>query len=65
VQFGFQFEIIEGAAAADTGAQPSETAKAEALPAPPDGAAEAAPTPPDANGSSGGEVVRLDRFRKK
>jgi uncharacterized protein len=66
VQFGFQFEIIEGAATGDSGSQPSEkTAKPEALPAPPAGAGAAAPTPPDADGNSGGEVVRLDRFRKK
>jgi uncharacterized protein len=69
VQFGFQFEIIEGAAAGDSAAQLSEkTAKPEALPAQPADAAvatPAAPTPPDTNASSGGEVVRLDRFRKK
>ena len=75
VQFGFQFETIEAAAAGDSpaGAQPAEKpigsatkrpaaeTKPEALPAP------VAPAPPDAPGpdSGGGEVVRLDRFRKK
>jgi hypothetical protein len=73
VQFGFQFETIEGAASAeaDGGAQPAEkpapvTArsaaeenKPEALPALPE-----AETPVPDQGS-GGEVVRLDRFRKK
>ncbi len=76
VQFGFQFETVEAAAAGDAaGAQPAEKpigsatkrpaaeTKAEALPAP----APVAPAPPDAPGpdSGGGEVVRLDRFRKK
>ena len=75
VQFGFQFETIEAAAAGDlpAGPQPAEKpigsatkrpaaeTKPEALPAP------VAPAPPDAPGpdSGGGEVVRLDRFRKK
>ena len=73
VQFGFQFETIEGTASAeaDSGAQPAEkpasvTArsvaeenKPEALPALPE-----AETPVPDQGS-GGEVVRLDRFRKK
>jgi uncharacterized protein len=65
VQFGFQFEIIEGGAAEESGTKPSETAKAEALPAPPAAAAVVAPTPPNPGGGPGGEVVRLDRFRKK
>jgi hypothetical protein len=63
VQFGFQFETIEGAATAEVSAAASPADKAgkpEALPAP---AAKAAPPTPDAGG--GGEVVRLDRFRKK
>jgi hypothetical protein len=72
VQFGFQFETIEGAAAADASSGPqadkstptavrpaAEEKKAEALPAP----SEAEPTAPDQG--TGGEVVRLDRFRKK
>jgi uncharacterized protein len=73
VQFGFQFETIEGTAAADAGSnsqaveKPAPTAarptaeekKPEALVAPP----EAEPPVPDQG--SGGEVVRLDRFRKK
>jgi hypothetical protein len=73
VQFGFQFETIDGTASAeaDGGAQPAEkpapvTArsaadenKPEELPALPE-----AETPVPDQGS-GGEVVRLDRFRKK
>ena len=75
VQFGFQFETVEAAAAGDTtaAAQPAEKStgskqppgetKPEALPAP----SPAAPGAPNAPGSDsgGGEVVRLDRFRKK
>jgi uncharacterized protein len=73
VQFGFQFETIEGTASAeaDSGAQPAgkpappaarpvaEEKKPEALPALP-----GTETPVPDQGS-GGEVVRLDRFRKK
>jgi uncharacterized protein len=73
VQFGFQFETTEGTASAeeDSGAQPAgkpappaarpvaEEKKPEALPALPE-----AETPVPDQGS-GGEVVRLDRFRKK
>jgi hypothetical protein len=61
VQFGFQFETIEGAPSAEAsgGAPAAEEKKAEALPAPP----EIEPPVPDQG--SGGEVVRLDRFRKK
>jgi hypothetical protein len=73
VQFGFQFETIDGTASAeaDGGAQPAEkpapvTArsaaeenKPEELPALPE-----SETPVPDQGS-GGEVVRLDRFRKK
>jgi hypothetical protein len=73
VQFGFQFEIIEGDAAggapmlekptgaANRSADDDKAAKslpAQSLPAPP-----VAASPPAQNG--GGEVVRLDRFRKK
>jgi hypothetical protein len=75
VQFGFQFEVIEGAAAGDTGAAPQtaekppaaaggpggEQSKADSLPAPEPNAAPILPAPD----SGGGEVVRLDRFRKK
>ena len=74
VQFGFQFETVEAAAAGDAaGAQPAEKpigskrtaaeTKPEALPAP----SPVASALPDAPGpdSGGGEVVRLDRFRKK
>jgi uncharacterized protein len=77
VQFGFQFEVIEGAAAGDAAAAPqtaenapsavgrqgAEERKPEALPAT---APAANPTPvPPASDGGGGEVVRLDRFRKK
>jgi len=72
VQFGFQFETIEGVAAAGVAAgastterpapaaarPPVEESKPEALPAP--SSAEATP-----GTGTGGEVVRLDRFRKK
>ena len=72
VQFGFQFETVEAAAAGDahagpkaaeksTGAAtrlPDGESKPESLPAP----AAAAPAP---DTGAGGEVVRLDRFRKK
>jgi uncharacterized protein len=70
VQFGFQFEALDKQAAE----QPSTAAEAPAsrpaaveksdaaLPAP----AHVAPAEPAPNGKSGGgEVVRLDRFRKK
>jgi hypothetical protein len=75
VEFGFQFEVIEGGAAAETGTTPQtvenppaaigrpgeEQGKPESYPAP---AATAAQPPPVPDGG-GGEVVRLDRFRKK
>ena len=75
VQFGFQFETIEGTpAVADRNGTapitdkpksapsllPNETARPESLPSP-----EPAADPPPAAESGGGEVVRLDRFRKK
>jgi uncharacterized protein len=73
VQFGFQFETIEGAAAADVSGGPqaaeksapaagrpaAEEKKAEVLPA----SSEAEAPAPDHG--TGGEIVRLDRFRKK
>jgi uncharacterized protein len=80
VQFGFQFETLDAAAAADANAEPRDAGKAsapapqppaaqdapEALPASPAAAAAAASPAVSANESgSGGEVVRLDRFRKK
>ena len=72
VQFGFQFETVEAAAAGDTHAGPKVVEKStgaaarsadgeskpESLPAP----AAAAPAP---DTGAGGEVVRFDRFRKK
>jgi hypothetical protein len=69
VQFGFQFESLDKQAAE----QPSTAAEAPAprpaaveksdaaLPAP----AHSAPAEPAHNEKGGGEVVRLDRFRKK
>jgi len=66
VQFGFQFEVIEPAgAAAEAAPRPPEkpaadTGKSASLPAPP-APEPATPTAPE----GGGEVVRLDRFRKK
>ena len=73
VQFGFQFETVEaeaGGEGAATGAEadkppqmrivPPESAKPDALPA-----SAAAKPPEPASPSGGGEVVRLDRFRKK
>jgi uncharacterized protein len=77
VQFGFQFEALEADATADAPADTkapeipaatghraaprlaAEPPKPEALPAP----VAAKPAPSEGNG--GGEVVRLDRFRKK
>lgn len=77
VQFGFQFETIEGTPEPESGegssaAEKTEKSerpavaragiddmKPEALPAP----SEAAAAAPDQG--AGGEVVRLDRFRKK
>jgi hypothetical protein len=72
VQFGFQFEIAEAAPAGETETTgkenapekpapaplPAETKKAGALPAPPAAAEQQGP-------NRGGEVVSLDRFRKK
>jgi uncharacterized protein len=68
VQFGFQFETIEAVEAGDTGAKAAEKTTAEAakpqsLPAP---APAASGSGSDSGAAAaGGEVVRLDRFRKK
>jgi hypothetical protein len=78
VQFGFQFETIDGTTESEEAEAPTmaekiekieksspatravaEDKKPEALPAPSDAAAAAPDQGP------GGEVVRLDRFRKK
>ena len=73
VQFGFQFETIEGAASAEATGSPlagskptlpaahpaAEERQPDTLPAPSE-----AEAPPQDHGA-GGEVVRLDRFRKK
>lgn len=82
VQFGFQFELIDEAAAgeeaattageaeksATTATPQAPNAKPDALPSP----APVSPLAPPAAGAddaddadSGGQVVRLDRFRKK
>jgi hypothetical protein len=78
VQFGFQFETIDAGAAGEPGvtgkpaektAKPlsqvtPEPSKTEALSAQPSAKSTEPPSSgPDHNG--GGEVVRLDRFRKK
>jgi uncharacterized protein len=77
VQFGFQFELIdvttdeaaaaagEAASSATTAAPAAANAKRDALPSP----APVSPLPSPVAGAddadSGGQVVRLDRFRKK
>jgi hypothetical protein len=77
VQFGFQFETVEAGTASDRGADAkppqisvvpakelsAEPSNRDALPAP-SGAKPAEPSSPP-HGGMGGEVVRLDRFRKK
>jgi len=70
VQFGFQFETIEtGAAEAEAeprGAEKPDAPEARLPAAGTAGGALPAPAPASgANGDTGGEVVRLDRFRKK
>src|SRR5690349_19070397 len=68
VQFGLQFEPIDGAVASDAPATnlpaaPAALAVPAAAPAIPAAATEPAEEP--AKPSEGAEVVRLDRFRKK
>jgi hypothetical protein len=68
VQFGLQFEPIDGALASDAPATnlpaaPAALAVPAAAPAIPAAATEPAEEP--AKPSEGAEVVRLDRFRKK
>jgi len=71
VEFGFQFETIGAEAADKESAAPveavsSQPGKPEALPAPAGAKArEPASSPDGGTGGTGGEVVRLDRFRKK
>jgi hypothetical protein len=69
VQFGFQFETIEGAAIGDASAgAPAAEKPAPAVPATRSATEESTPeTPPPTapDAGTGGEVVRLDRFRKK
>jgi uncharacterized protein len=81
VQFGFQFEATEGETAArgepvktpDSATEKSPAPQRQSAPAgktdtipahKPQGAPEPPPTGTD-GGAGGGEVVRLDRFRKK
>jgi len=67
VQFGFQFETIETAGAGETNAgtpAPEKTPAGVARLAEPSGA-EPPPAAPTPQPEGGGEVVRLDRFRKK
>ncbi len=79
VQFGFQFETIESQAADDaptaartdekpagaiTGLPVAEPKKTDA-PAPSPASEHKTSRPDSGPGSGGGEVVRLDRFRKK
>ena len=68
VQFGFQFETIEGAPAAEAG-PPSADKPVPAVTAASPAVAEESkpeiPAPPTPDTGTGGEVVRLDRFRKK
>ena len=75
VQFGFQFEAVDGGAAAEASAA-AQTVDKSAAPAPaltagerpeplPAPAAVTPPAPAPDGADAGGEVVRLDRFRKK
>jgi hypothetical protein len=78
VQFGFQFETIDGTAESQPGDEPTTAEKAEKIERSPAAAravpderkpevlpasSEAPAAAPDQG--AGGEVVRLDRFRKK
>jgi len=67
VQFGLQFETMESQAAddADAPARESEQAPEPATRLPAQNKADALPAPEPATHTGGGEVVRLDRFRKK
>jgi uncharacterized protein len=79
VQFGFQFEAIEAEtgrhgepaktpeSASEKSPAPRQPAsKTDAVPAPNAAKPQGAPEPPTGtDGAGGGEVVRLDRFRKK
>jgi hypothetical protein len=83
VQFGFQFETLDAAAAGNQAAPvidkpvaekpapapvPIGPSKADAVPTPDSATSGSKPTdepPPKPDGTSGAEVVRLDRFRKK
>jgi hypothetical protein len=78
VQFGFQFETIDGALESEPGevskaaekTEPSERATAGPRARAEDKKPESLPAPEDADApapeqGAGGEVVRLDRFRKK
>lgn len=65
VQFGFQFETVDGAATAgaEAGAPPAEKLPGAATRRAADD--DGPESPPALAPEGGGEVVRLDRFRKK
>jgi len=77
VEFGFQFETIKAEASGERGAAgtspeisnapatrlPAQPSQPDALPRPV--AAKPKASAPSGGGTGGGEVVRLDRFRKK
>jgi hypothetical protein len=66
VEFGLQFETMETQAAGDAGsapAPPAETKKPDALPAP--AVVDSRQAESRGDTGTGGEVVSLDRFRKK
>jgi uncharacterized protein len=77
VQFGFQFEALESLAASDTAVHAAEQAPASAgqtvaeqqrpaaLPGPMPASAVVPPDQEGPDSGGGGQVVRLDRFRKK
>jgi hypothetical protein len=65
VQFGFQFETIDGTATTEAGPQLVEKSTATVDRLPVDEAKPEALEAPPADGNTGAEVVRLDRFRKK
>jgi hypothetical protein len=71
VQFGFQFETVEGdadegdAEAAAVNHPEPAVARPAVVASKPDAQQDTAPEEPKPDGAGGGEVVRLDRFRKK
>jgi len=67
VQFGFQFETVEAAVAGEAGAKLADTPEQPAgvVPAEPATAPASAAAAPGSDSRTGGEVVPLDRFRKR